>query len=141
MPASPRCVIESSTLISALLSKQGAPNKVVETVLERGLLFASAATFVELETRIYRKKFDRYVRDEDRAAYLALLRGASHFIGVTERIRACRDPRDDLFLELAVSARADVLISSDHDLTVLHPFRGISILKPAAFLESSFVKG
>jgi putative PIN family toxin of toxin-antitoxin system len=136
-----RCVIDTSTLISALLSNQGPPNKVLETVLSHGLLFASTATFQELETRIYRRKFDRYVSDDDRAAYLALLRGASHFIEITEYIEAGRDPRDDLFLELAVSAEADVLISSDKDLTDLRRFRGIPILKPVAFLESTFVKG
>ena len=141
MPANPRCVVDTSTLISALLSKEGLPNRVVEVVLARGFLLASRPTFEELETRVYRRKFDRYVTDEDRREYLALLRGSADFVQITERIVACRDPKDDKFLELAVSGGADVLVSSDGDLLDLHPFRGIPILNPRAFLESAFVRG
>lgn len=47
---------------------------------------------------------------------------------------SCRDKRDDVFLALCRAARADILVSSDHDLLVLHPWQGIQILKPAQFL-------
>jgi len=50
-------------------------------------------------------------------------------------IRACRDPRDDKFLEVAVHGRADAIVTGDADLLALHPFRGIAILTPAAYLE------
>jgi predicted nucleic acid-binding protein len=43
-------------------------------------------------------------------------------------IRVCR--------ETAVAGRADCIVTSDQDLPVLHPFRGIRILTPAAFLEA-----
>jgi predicted nucleic acid-binding protein len=52
-----------------------------------------------------------------------------------ERITACRDPRDDKFLEVAVTGEADVIVSGDQDLLTLHPFAGIPILPPAAFLQ------
>jgi predicted nucleic acid-binding protein len=48
---------------------------------------------------------------------------------------ACRDPKDDKFLEVAVAGKADVIVSEDEDLLVLHPFRGIPIVGPAQFLE------
>jgi predicted nucleic acid-binding protein len=53
---------------------------------------------------------------------------------ITERIVACRDPTDDKFLELAVSGNADLILSGDKDLLTLHPFRGIPIVTPAAFV-------
>ncbi|MEJ0017307.1 MAG: putative toxin-antitoxin system toxin component, PIN family [Acetobacteraceae bacterium] len=49
-------------------------------------------------------------------------------------VAECRDPRDDKYLELALAASASVLVSSDQDLLVLHPWRGISILRPADYL-------
>ena len=49
-------------------------------------------------------------------------------------ITACRDPKDDKFLTLAVAANADYIVTGDDDLLVLHPFRGIQIIKPAEFL-------
>jgi predicted nucleic acid-binding protein len=64
---------------------------------------------------------------------LILLRGEE--IRPTERINACRDPKDNKFLEVAVAGQAEVLVSGDEDLLVLHPFRGIPIVSPAEFLE------
>jgi predicted nucleic acid-binding protein len=51
-----------------------------------------------------------------------------------QAIRACRDPKDDKFLELAVHGRADLIVTGDQDLHTLNPFRGIAILTPNAFL-------
>jgi predicted nucleic acid-binding protein len=56
-------------------------------------------------------------------------------VSAVEVVRECRDPKDDKFLELALSAQASCLVTGDQDLLVLHPFRGIPILTPAAFLE------
>lgn len=65
---------------------------------------------------------------------LILLRGEP--VTPTEKIRACRDPKDDKFLEVAVAGDADLIISGDEDLSVLNPFRGIPIMQPAAFLQT-----
>ena len=55
-------------------------------------------------------------------------------VEVTERVRACRDPKDDKILELAVNGRANYIVTSDDDLLDLNPFRGIAIVRPAEFL-------
>lgn len=52
----------------------------------------------------------------------------------TRAIRVCRDARDDMFLEAAVAGGADVIVSGDEDLLVLHPFEGIPIVRLGAFL-------
>jgi len=49
-------------------------------------------------------------------------------------VRACRDPRDDKFLELAVHGRANFIVTGDQDLLALNQFRGVAILTPAEFL-------
>ena len=64
---------------------------------------------------------------------LILLRGEA--VAPEKRIIACRDPRDDKFLEVAVTGKADVIVSGDQDLLVLNPFAGIPILPPAGFLQ------
>ena len=56
-------------------------------------------------------------------------------VTITERVVACRDPTDDKFLELAVNGQADLILSGDADLFVLNPFRGISIVNPATFVQ------
>ena len=59
---------------------------------------------------------------------------AAERVAITATIKACRDATDDKFLELAVSGRAELVLSGDKDLLVLHPFRGIPIVAPAAFV-------
>ena len=51
------------------------------------------------------------------------------------RVFACRDPKDDKFLEVAISGQADVIVSGDEDLLTMNPFPGIPIITPRAFLH------
>ena len=53
---------------------------------------------------------------------------------MTAEVSACRDPKDDKFLELALSGAATHLISGDDDLLALHPVRGVAILSPHDFI-------
>jgi uncharacterized protein len=56
-------------------------------------------------------------------------------VEVIEAITDCRDPKDNKFLELAVSGCATCIISGDADLLVLHPFRSIPVMAPNKFLS------
>lgn len=56
-------------------------------------------------------------------------------VEIIERIAACRDPRDDQFLEVAVNGRADWIVTGDSDLLSLDPFRDIRTVTPAQMLE------
>ena len=50
-------------------------------------------------------------------------------------ITACRDPKDNKDLELAVAGPAEVLVTGDEDLLVLHPFEGIPVVTSADLLR------
>jgi putative PIN family toxin of toxin-antitoxin system len=56
-------------------------------------------------------------------------------VEIVQRIRACRNPKDDTFLEVAVNGSASVIVTGDRELLSLHPFRGIDISSPKAYLE------
>lgn len=53
---------------------------------------------------------------------------------MTNAVTGCRDAKDHQFLELAETANVEMIVSSDADLTVLHPWRDIPILPPSASL-------
>jgi uncharacterized protein len=47
-----------------------------------------------------------------------------------------RDPKDQMVLATAIAGDAQVVISGDKDLLVLHPYQNISILLPQEFLST-----
>jgi putative PIN family toxin of toxin-antitoxin system len=98
----------------------------------------SDATLNELGEVLHRPKFDRYVPFQERIDFLALVTVHSDIWDVDTATMdaasgACRDPRDDKFLAMACHAVA--LVSSDTDLLILDPWRGVRILTPSAFLQ------
>ena len=131
-----RAVVDTNILVSALLFPGSKPSRAVRYVLEQGDVLASAETLLELHRVLQRKKFDRYVRPASRLAFLESLARSVVLVLPWERITACPDPADNKFLEVAVWGEADVIITGDVALLDLHPFRGVPILTPSAFLES-----
>jgi predicted nucleic acid-binding protein len=53
-------------------------------------------------------------------------------------LTACRDPKDNKYLELTVDCNAACITTGDKDLQVLHPFQNIPILSAAEFLITTF---
>ncbi len=134
-----RCVFDTNVLVSALLLPDSKPHQTLDAALKRGKVLLSFAVLAELYEVLSRTKFRRYVDEEDVRTFLAALTREAQWIDVDVQIAACRDPKDDKFLELAVCGNATHIISGDSDLLVLHPFQGIPILTPHTFLESSLV--
>ncbi|TYQ29348.1 putative toxin-antitoxin system toxin component, PIN family [Pseudanabaena sp. UWO311] len=128
-------VIDTNTLVSSILIASSVPDRVVKLIRHSGIILISVATIEELQKVMNRPKFDKYVDREIRSEFIAQLTQQSELVEINEPVIACRDSKDDKFLELAVNGKADYLISGDRDLLVLHPFRGIPIITPAAFLE------
>ena len=54
---------------------------------------------------------------------------------IKEEIQACRDAKDDKFLELAVNGNADLIVTGDDNLLILNPFREIEIITPEVFVS------
>jgi putative PIN family toxin of toxin-antitoxin system len=70
-----------------------------------------------------------------REAAIEKIRSIATWVEPSIHIRACRDARDDKFLEVAVHGKADAIVTGDADLLALDPFQGIAILTPADYLE------
>jgi putative PIN family toxin of toxin-antitoxin system len=131
-----RVILDTNVLISAALSPLGKPFACLSWVLDNATLLASRELLDELDTRLARPKFRKYVDEARRRAFAADLAAGSVQVDVRGVIRWCRDPDDDKLLEIAVAGNADCLVTGDQDLLILHPFQGVPIITPAAFLEA-----
>lgn len=135
-----RCVVDTNVLVSRLLIPGGVPARAVDHALAQGVLLVSSATLAELAQVLSRPKFDPYVTRQEREDFIRKLGGVARLIDIRWQDAVCRDPRDDKFLHVAVNGEADVLITGDADLLVLHPFHGVRILTPADFLLHPFAE-
>ncbi len=132
----PRFVFDTNVLVSVILSPSSVSRTAAEKADQIGELFFSEATVSELESVLSRSKFDRYVPLAERLAFARLLVDRSMVLEVFSDFKVCRDPKDDMLLQLAVDAGASCIVTRDNDLLVLHPFRGIPILNAATFLQT-----
>ena len=136
-----RVVINTSTLVSAVLRPNSAPRQVFLAVVKRFDLCVSQGTLQELRDVMQRPKFDRYLPVQDRLEFCDLVADrACHWVvsAPSEQTArgVCRDAKDAKFLALSLDCQAVTLVTSDADLLVLHPWCGISVLAPTAFLAT-----
>ena len=131
-----RVVLDTNVLVSAALKDRSFPAMAVRIAGERHVLLKSAATERQLFEVLARPYLAALIVPAALAWFKKLL-ATAEAVTIRERIAACRDPTDDKFLELGVNGRADVIVSGDADLLVLNPFREISIVTPAAFVQAA----
>lgn len=130
-----RYVFDTNTLVSASLFPNSKPDQALRKATETGFLFASDATIAEISEVLHRKKFDKYVSLEKRINFLNAYINFALKLSIDMLVQDCRDPKDDKFLDIALAASAQYIISGDGDLLVLHPYQNIQILTSAQFLE------
>jgi putative PIN family toxin of toxin-antitoxin system len=131
-----RVVIDTNALVSRLFLPDSAPARAVRLAVSEDRILASDATLMELADVLGRPKFDAYVTIEERQTFLRLFGRIAERVQIIHVVRTCRDPKNDKFLELAANGSAGAIVTGDNDLLALHPFRGIPVLTPTAFLAS-----
>lgn len=133
-----RVVVDTNIWISAALSRAGAPALLARRILDHRLPVFSPATFAELQTRLWRPKFDRYLSLEARQRILHDLNAAAYWVDIPPELAArawCRDAEDDKFIQTALAAQAAWLVTGDRDLLDLTPVPHLRILAPAEALK------
>jgi len=133
-----RIVVDTNILVSALIRPNGKTGAILQHLRQGDYVFLYAQPLLEeLADVLMRPRIrDKYgVTEDDIKAVLALLLLRGEAVIVKHTITACRDPKDNKFLEVAVAGKADLIVSGDKDLLVLHPFEGISVISPTEFLR------
>jgi putative PIN family toxin of toxin-antitoxin system len=127
-------VFDASTVAGAALKANSVPERALFRAQATDVFALSTAVDDEIAAVLGRPKFAGVLSLVRREQVLNVIRGMAAWFVPSERVTDCRDPKDDKYLELALAAGAAFIVSSDDDLIVLHPWRGVSILSPAAYL-------
>ncbi|MEN9503242.1 MAG: hypothetical protein RI964_2527 [Pseudomonadota bacterium] len=125
-----RVVVDTNVLLSFLMSRHSKPALCVTHVLKQHHLLISDATLQELAEKCSRAKFRPYFSEIEGQELIHLLKQVAEIVVVNVVITDCRDVKDNKFLELTVAGLADLLITGDKDLLILHPYRNIPVLSP-----------
>ena len=104
-----------------------------EKARQRDLLAMSHPVFDEIVDVLNRPRLARFIRPELRDRMVVLLSSGARWYEPATPVVDCRDPADNKYLELALASGAATIVSSDEDLLVLHPWRGVGILPPAEY--------
>lgn len=131
-----RAIFDTNVLVSALLFEASIPAQAFLSAIDQGEILISTALVSEIHNVLYRPKFDRYITDSQREDFILALVETGILVDVTESVEICRDPKDNMILELAISGNADVNVTGDKDLLTLDPFRGIAVVSAEKYLEN-----
>jgi putative PIN family toxin of toxin-antitoxin system len=124
-------------VVSAALRADSVPERALRHAEANDLFALSAEVEAEITAVLARPRFAAAVSAARRARILAVLCRQAVWFRPSERVTDCRDAKHNKYLELALAAGAGVIVSGDADLLVLHPWRGVRILRPADYLAEA----
>lgn len=130
-----RVVLDTNVLVSALLVSRSLPAQVLSQFREESWELIVSGTILEEYGRVlHRPRFHLSISLVE--AVLNEIEKRSLKVIPSQRWNAVpEDPSDNEFLDVAVEADADFVVSGDQHLLDLRIFRGIPILTPAQFLR------
>ncbi len=114
-------VVDANLVVSAALKSSSTPALALLAATTAHKLAISRAVEAEYLDVLSRPKFAKALPPARRDAYISSLLSNSVSFEPRVRVRDCRDPGDDIYLELALAADAAAIVSGDADLLVLGP--------------------
>jgi putative PIN family toxin of toxin-antitoxin system len=133
-----RVVLDTNIIVSALLQPLGPSAQIFVMALGGSLqLCVSGSVYTEYEEVISRPRLKRST--EIIAITLQSIREKGFWVRPTEKVHACLDPDDDIFLECAQAAHADYLVTGNlKDFPTM--WEGTRVVTPRWLLDSKLLK-
>src|SRR5665811_77052 len=104
-----RLILDTNLVVSSIAFPGSTPDRAF-LAAQAEVMLASHATLGELIEVIERPKWDRYIDRQLRTRLAAEYMTSCEVISVITSIRACRHPKDDRFLKLAIDGQADMIV-------------------------------
>lgn len=134
-----RIVADANVLISAALARNpGAPSvAVLDAVVDGSVQLVLSPTLLgEIRDVLARPRMRRFLLEAEAARFIADLAALTSVVpdAPPPHPRLCRDPDDDYLLALAISARAEAIVTGDLDLLEL-PDAQTRVITPRQLVE------
>ena len=133
-----KIVVDTNVLVSAFISKTGPPAKIFRALENKEIQLVLSES---IETEYKKVLKYSHIKKLHNLSELEIeevverIERLSTVVHIRKKVRGVSsDPDDEKFLECAVNAEADYLISGDKHLLKLKKYQGIQILSPATFV-------
>lgn len=131
-----RVVLDTNLLVSYLLTQGKTMSRIINYWKNGDIaVIVSPAIVEELVEVVQRPRLRQQMVADPKILIELLSFEAMHINGNLALPGSSRDPKDDKFLACAVEGEAAYIVSGDEDLLSLKKFQGVSIIRPAAFVE------
>lgn len=131
-----RIVVDTNVLISSALLPDSTPAIALEFILKKHIHVTSKEILQELQLKLTHKKFRKYISEDEVSIFLHKLYKISELTELIQRVKICRDPKDNMVIDTAINGNASVIVSGDKDLTDIEKYKNIKILSAKQFLDS-----
>lgn len=128
-----RIVIDTNVLVASAYNSASASRRIVDACRADQLTMVTS-TSVKQE---YEYILPRAIRNCDELERTFDLIDDAEVVVLTSVPRVVEDDAtDDKFLATAVAGKADAIVTNDRRVLEVHPYRGIHIVQPVAFLTT-----
>lgn len=131
-----KVVIDTVIFIRALINPRGYNSEIVRRIDEFEL-FISEDILKELLDVLYRSNLKKKYDPSGNITISDILNILSEATIITpsQKIEICRDPHDNKFIECAIAAGANYIISGDEDLLNIKEYGNVKIIRIDTFLK------
>ncbi|HYD30228.1 MAG TPA: putative toxin-antitoxin system toxin component, PIN family [Azospirillaceae bacterium] len=130
-----RVIVDTNVYVSFVARPTLEAKALRDFLVANATILYSEETMAELGEVMARPKIAERSADAEVRRLKSTLETLGERVAITVPVRACCDPKDDMFLSLALSGKADVIVTNDHDLLVMGIFSGTRIMNPKQFLR------
>jgi len=133
-----KLVLDTNTFVSAFFWEGNEAELLRKIEQGKAKLYITTEILKEVEEVVKRPKFNEIMKKVSLTPdqIVQKIFSLSHLIIAPKlNIKACRDEKDNKFLECAESSKADYLVSGDEDLLSLEEYKGIPIARTSRILK------
>lgn len=126
-------ILDTNWYVSASINRSSRRRLYNILINENLTIFYSRELLAEYESVISRKKFEKYIRQEQASRFIGLVLSRLKLVEIKTLVRLSRDAKDNFLLSMSIDYGADYLVTDDPDLLVIKKIGKTKILNMEEF--------
>jgi len=128
-----KIILDTNWYVSASINRTSRRRLYDLLINENLTIFYSRELLAEYESVISRKKFEKYIRQEQVSRFIGLVLTRLRPVEIKTLVRLSRDAKDNFLLSMSIDCGANYLVTGDPDLLVLKEFGKTKVLSMTEF--------